>query len=70
MKEMARKIKEAIAPPPVTQEWIDMVAGVREEKAQKVEKAKGPVAAEKHRAATRKMVGRMERQGIIPSADS
>lgn len=70
MKDMVGKIKNALAPPPVTQEWIDMVAGEREKKAQKVEETKGPVAAEKHRAATRKMVGRMERQGIIPSADS
>lgn len=70
MKGIVGKIKKAVAPPPVTQEWIDMVAGEREEKARRVEKTKGPVAAEKHRAATRKMVGRMERQGIIPPADS
>jgi hypothetical protein len=59
------RIKKTLSPP-VTQEWVDMVAGTREVRAQDVEEARGPVAAEKHRAATRRIVSRMERRGIIP----
>jgi hypothetical protein len=60
------RIKKAMSPP-VTQEWVDMVAGAREVRAQEVEEARGPVAAEKHRAITRRIVSRMGRRGIIPS---
>lgn len=70
MKDRIEKIRKAMAPPPVTQAWVDLVAGTREDKAQQIEESKGPVAAERHRAATRRMVSKMERRGIIPPADS
>lgn len=53
------RIREVVAPPVLTQDWVDMVAESRSRKADRIENARGPKAAERYRSSTEKVMKRM-----------
>lgn len=64
MGERIERIKRAIQPP-VTAEWVNMVVTARSEQADKIERSKGPEAADRHREKTGKFVTKMTQRGLI-----
>lgn len=61
---MLERVRKALNPPPLTDEWINMVITDRVDKAAEIEEKKGPKAASRYRCRTAKLEENMRRRRV------